>query len=48
LEKKYHAIVLAVGHQAFSRLDWASIKVPNAVVYDVKGILERSKVTARL
>jgi UDP-N-acetyl-D-galactosamine dehydrogenase len=48
LEKKYHAIVLAVGHQEFNQLDWESIKVPNAVVYDVKGILERNKVTARL
>jgi UDP-N-acetyl-D-galactosamine dehydrogenase len=48
LQKKYHAIILAVGHQVFNQLDWDSIKVPNAVVYDVKGILEKSKVTARL
>jgi UDP-N-acetyl-D-galactosamine dehydrogenase len=48
LQKKYHAIVLAVGHQVFNQLDWDSIKVPNAVVYDVKGILERNKITARL
>jgi len=48
LTKKYHAIVLAVGHQAFTKLDWNSIKFDKSVVYDVKGILEKSKVTARL
>jgi UDP-N-acetyl-D-galactosamine dehydrogenase len=48
LQKKYHAIILAVGHQVFNQLDWDAIKVPNAVVYDVKGILERTKITARL
>lgn len=46
--KKYHAIVLAVGHSAFNSLDWEAIKASNAVIYDVKGILDRSKVTARL
>jgi len=48
LNKKYHAIVLAVGHQAFSKLDWDAIKFENSVIYDVKGILERDKITARL
>jgi len=48
LTKKYHAIILAVGHQAFNKLDWNSIKFDKSVVYDVKGILEKSKVTARL
>jgi UDP-N-acetyl-D-glucosamine/UDP-N-acetyl-D-galactosamine dehydrogenase len=47
-EKKYHGIVLAVGHQIFNSLDWKAIKFDNSVVYDVKGILERDKVTARL
>jgi UDP-N-acetyl-D-glucosamine/UDP-N-acetyl-D-galactosamine dehydrogenase len=46
--KKYHAIVLAVGHQTFKTLDWNAIKYDNTVVYDVKGILEKDKVTARL
>jgi UDP-N-acetyl-D-glucosamine/UDP-N-acetyl-D-galactosamine dehydrogenase len=48
LSKKYHGIVLAVGHQIFSSVDWKAIKYDNTVVYDVKGILEKSKVTARL
>jgi len=46
--KKYHAIVLAVGHQTFKTLDWNAIKYEKTVIYDVKGILEKSKVTARL
>ncbi len=48
LEKKYHAIVLAVGHQSFKNLDWNSMKFDNTVVYDVKGVLERDQITARL
>jgi UDP-N-acetyl-D-galactosamine dehydrogenase len=46
--KKYHAIVLAVSHEEFKSLDWNSIKEPNSVVYDVKGFLKKSFVTARL
>jgi UDP-N-acetyl-D-galactosamine dehydrogenase len=45
---KYHAIVLAVGHDEFKTLDLASISQPNAVIYDVKGFLDKEKITARL
>lgn len=48
LEKKYDAIVLAVGHKEFRDLDWDGIKHSKTVVYDVKGFLDQSKVTARL
>lgn len=48
LTKKYHAIVLTVSHQEFLSLDLASISHEKAVVYDVKGFLDKSKVTARL
>ncbi len=48
LNKKYHAIVLAVSHTEFFKLDWSTIKADNAVVYDVKGILNKSQITARL
>jgi UDP-N-acetyl-D-glucosamine/UDP-N-acetyl-D-galactosamine dehydrogenase len=48
VKKKYHAIVLAVGHQVFNQLDWNAIKFDNSVIYDVKGILEKNKITARL
>jgi UDP-N-acetyl-D-glucosamine/UDP-N-acetyl-D-galactosamine dehydrogenase len=46
--KKYHAIVLAVGHQEFQQLNWKQIADEKTVVYDVKGVLDRTKVTARL
>lgn len=48
LTKKYHAIVLAVSHSEFFQLDWGKIKSDNAVIYDVKGILNKSQITARL
>lgn len=48
VEKRYHAIVLAVGHQVFNKLDWNAIKFDNSVIYDVKGILPKNKITARL
>jgi UDP-N-acetyl-D-galactosamine dehydrogenase len=48
LNKKYDGIVLAVGHQEFLDLNWAEIKHERSVVYDVKGFLDQTKVTARL
>lgn len=48
LSKKYHAIVLAVSHDEFSSIDWNTIRDQNTVVYDVKGFLDRSSITARL
>lgn len=46
--KKYHAIVLTVSHQEFNDLELDSIKEENAVIYDVKGFLKKSLITARL
>jgi len=48
LSKKYHAIVLAVNHEEFKGIQWDKIKNDKTVVYDVKGSLDRSIVTARL
>lgn len=48
LDKKYNAIVLAVSHDDFKTIDWSKIKNEKTVVYDVKGFLEISIVTARL
>lgn len=48
LEKKYHAIILAVSHNEFATLNINGLQEPNAVVYDVKGFLDKSVVTARL
>ena len=46
--RQYDAIVLAVGHKEFRELDWKSIKHPKTIVYDVKGFLDPSLITARL
>jgi UDP-N-acetyl-D-galactosamine dehydrogenase len=48
LNKKYAAIVLAVSHDEFKKLDWNSIKNENTIIYDVKGFLDKDFVTARL
>jgi UDP-N-acetyl-D-galactosamine dehydrogenase len=48
LTKKYHAIVLAVSHSEFAQLDWNKIRMEKTVIYDVKGILDKTSVTARL
>ncbi len=48
LNKKYAAIVLAVSHDEFKKLDWSSIKNENTIIYDVKGFLDKDFVTARL
>jgi len=48
ISKKYHAVVLAVGHKEFSLLDLNQVKELNAIVYDVKGFFDKSLVTARL
>lgn len=47
-QKKYDAVVLAVGHKEFRDLDWNNIRHEKTVVYDVKGFLDQSIVTARL
>jgi UDP-N-acetyl-D-galactosamine dehydrogenase len=48
LSKKYDAIVLAVSHKEFKALNWQSIRHEKTVVYDVKGFLDKSSITARL
>lgn len=48
LDKKYNAIILAVSHDDFKSIDWNKIKNDKTVVYDVKGYLDKSLVTARL
>lgn len=46
--EKYDAIVLGVAHKEFAGLDIKSLLKDNAVVYDVKGILDREVVDGRL
>lgn len=45
---RYHAIVLTVSHREFKLLDLKKLSEENAVVYDVKGFLDPSQITARL
>ncbi|MGI6219998.1 MAG: nucleotide sugar dehydrogenase [Bacteroidaceae bacterium] len=44
----FDAIVLAVAHSVFSTLDYPALKGPKGVIYDVKGLLPRGQVDARL
>jgi UDP-N-acetyl-D-glucosamine/UDP-N-acetyl-D-galactosamine dehydrogenase len=47
--EKYDIILLAVAHDFFKALDYASLKTSTAaIVYDTKAFLDRSIVTARL
>ena len=46
--KRYDAIVLGVAHDEFKNIDLNLLKKENAVVYDVKGILNDDTVDGRL
>ncbi len=48
LGSSYDAVILAVSHKEFLALDIPSLVVENGVIYDVKGILSRDVITARL
>lgn len=45
---RYDAIILAVAHKEFLDLDLQKLKAHNGVVYDVKGILPKEIIDARL
>jgi UDP-N-acetyl-D-galactosamine dehydrogenase len=46
--KKYQAVILAVSHNEFKHFDWNQLKGDGTVIYDVKGFLDKSVITARL
>lgn len=46
--KKYKAIVLAVSHHEFLTLDFSTLKVENAVIFDTKAFVQRDLVDGRL
>lgn len=46
--EKYDAVILGVAHKEFLSLDIKSLLADNAVVYDVKGILDRNIIDGRL
>lgn len=46
---KYHGIILAVPHSDFKHLDFIKLKISeDAIIFDIKGFLDRSIVDARL
>ena len=45
---KYDAVILAVAHSAFEKVDIMSLVRKGGVVYDVKGVLPREIVDDRL
>ncbi len=45
---KYDAIVLAVSHNEFKTMDIAKIKNGSAVIYDIKGLLDKNLADERL
>lgn len=47
-EKKYDLVILAVAHNQFKNIDIKEHLVQNGVIYDVKGVLDRDIVDARL
>jgi UDP-N-acetyl-D-galactosamine dehydrogenase len=47
-EGMYKAIVLAVAHREFIEMDLSTYSDASSVIFDVKGILEKNKITARL
>lgn len=46
--EKFDAVILAVAHNQFKELNIKSLVVDNGVVYDVKGILDRTIIDGRL
>lgn len=47
-DKKYDAVIVAVSHNEFLAMDFASVKNGKSVVFDIKACLDRSLVDARL
>lgn len=46
--KKYAAIILAVAHKDFKKIDFAQYKKAGTIIYDVKNFIDRKYVDARL
>jgi len=48
LAANYDAIVLTVAHQEFLNLPYASLKAEGGIIFDIKSVLDRALVDARL
>lgn len=44
----YDAVILAVAHKEFMRLDWTGIRERTSVIFDAKAVLEKGLVDSRL
>ncbi|HMM12936.1 MAG TPA: nucleotide sugar dehydrogenase, partial [Bacteroidales bacterium] len=47
-QNSYGAIILAVAHNEFQKIDITAHKEAGTIIYDVKGILPKEMVNARL
>ena len=47
-DQKFDAVILAVGHNEFSDIDFQSILNSNSVLYDVKGLLPKNLIDGGL
>jgi len=45
---KYDVIILAVAHDIFLKMNVVNFKKPNGIIYDVKSVLDKKIITARL
>lgn len=48
IEKKYHGIIIAVAHKEYRKFNFSKIKRKNAVLYDVKWLLDSDSSDERL
>jgi UDP-N-acetyl-D-glucosamine/UDP-N-acetyl-D-galactosamine dehydrogenase len=46
--RAFDAVVLAVAHKEFEAIDWSNVLKPGGILYDVKGVLPKESVSARL
>lgn len=47
-DEKFDAIILAVAHKEFDKINWRERLHDNGVIYDVKGYLDRGQIDGRL
>ena len=45
---QFDAIILAVAHKEFLKIDFKSLAADNSIIYDVKGVLDRNIIDGRL
>ena len=48
IKNKFDAIILAVGHDEFKKLDFEKLRNKKSIIYDVKGFLPRNIINKRL